>query len=258
MIIEELQAGGWALPKLLPAFEGALSSRLDSPKASEWPIFLKSAVYYKIINSSEITEAVKAHTAINCLGIKFNSKLISGAIPGNKPLPFSERTNVESEKIWFRLNNYNQSLGKLFSNTITNILIVDGCDFKAASTPLIYGCLVVTMDWFNLSEHELALSATHELAHQELFLINTTDRLVAAGGDKVLKYAPLQKTDRPTIGRLHAAHALYRMIKFQESIDHDSSHNKRLLKQTCLTLESNELTVLAKQMIEKVYSQCFI
>ncbi len=256
MIIGELQAGRWVIPRLIGVFEQALVSRLDPSIASEWPLFIKTAAYYRILDDLELKFNVEFQTSINGLSIDVNNKFTRASVPGYEPLPQTQVSKIEVDRIWTCLVEYDRSLSEIFNSTITNTLVVSGCSFKAASSPLIFGCLIASQALMKVSKEELALSLVHELAHHELFLINTTDRLVAAEGDQNFKYAPLQKKNRPTIGRLHSAHVLYRMIQFQESIEINADKNKQLLEQTCQTLKSDELTQLANMMIEKVYSQC--
>jgi hypothetical protein len=91
------------------------------------------------------------------------------------------------------------------------------------------------------------------LAHQELFLVNLVDRLVNSSSDYALAHAPLQGTERPPIGRLHSAHALFRMRGLQKRAGWAHAETDRLLAETCRSFTGDDLTPLAEEIVAKVY-----
>ena len=100
----------------------------------------------------------------------------------------------------------------------------------------------------------LAISIIHELAHQELFLINLVDRLIRSDVDFRLAHAPYQNKPRPPIGRFHSAHALFRMIQLEESISPESAERHQLLlAQTVETFLPNEVTDYGRTILNEVY-----
>lgn len=255
MLIKELQAGQWLLPKILTLFENALNSRIGFQN-SKLPNFLKTAINYKLINTDDIVTTVENQTAINDRNINLNQKLIDAIIPGYSTLVLTDNQQKEIKNIWSLLNSINPDLNDLFGKTITNILMVESKSFNAASSPLAFGCLFLSTNWIKLNNQEKALSLVHELAHHELFLINTIDRLVRHAENQEFKYSPLPKKMRPTIGRLHASHALFRLVTFKESIGKNSEQERRQLHETCSSFNIEELTVFSERLIKEVYMKC--
>ncbi len=96
---------------------------------------------------------------------------------------------------------------------------------------------------------ELAVSVVHEMAHQELFLVNLLDRLVNEPWDYNQVHAPFQGMKRPPIGRLHSMWALYRMVQFQRSIGDINQKHQVLLQQNVEAFEDQELTSFAKTLV---------
>jgi hypothetical protein len=129
---------------------------------------------------------------------------------------------------------------------IRQIVIYGGAKWIAASHPHYAGSLFIHED--EIREESLAESIVHELAHQELFCLNLIDRLVLPAADYEYVYAPFQKRERPTIGRLHAAHSLYRSGQFSKE-----AAATDFLKQTLATLDRKNLTELGGVLVEKCY-----
>ncbi len=124
-------------------------------------------------------------------------------------------------------------------------------DFRSASHPHYFGTLYLKR--VN-DPRALAVSLVHELAHQELFLINLVDRLILSESDYKLAHAPYQGKSRPPIGRLHSAHALYRMISLERRILPDSAgKHEAVLKDTVATFGRDELTNFGWRMVHEVY-----
>ena len=100
----------------------------------------------------------------------------------------------------------------------------------------------------------MALSLVHELGHQELFLLNLVDRLIQASSDYTLAHAPYQGKLRPPIGRLHSAHALFRMIQFENGSNSSrQQRHQRLLNETIETFAESETTPFAWKLLHEVY-----
>lgn len=87
---------------------------------------------------------------------------------------------------------------------ISSYLLVENVSFRSASSPHAFGCIFFGESMNRLDYKNLAISLVHEMAHQELFLINLLDRLVEENADYSLAHAPFQGIVRPPIGRLHS------------------------------------------------------
>ncbi|MBI4237830.1 MAG: hypothetical protein HY696_05360 [Deltaproteobacteria bacterium] len=123
--------------------------------------------------------------------------------------------------------------------------------FRSASHPHYLGCIFLRL---NRSPEETALSLAHELAHQELFLLNLVDRLIVAAADYRLVHAPFQGRERPSIGRLHSAHALFRMVDHENATaDPRRPRHVDLLQATIDTFQPGDLTALGRRLVYEVY-----
>lgn len=123
--------------------------------------------------------------------------------------------------------------------------------FKSASHPHYFGTLFLAVADDPVS---VAISLVHEMAHQELFLINLVDRLVNATSDFNLVHAPYQGKTRPPIGRIHSAHALFRMIQLEVELGlNRAAQHAELLDTTVATFSEEELTPFARKLVNEVY-----
>lgn len=106
----------------------------------------------------------------------------------------------------------------------------------------------------NVSSGSLSVTLVHEFAHQELFLLNFFDPLVSASGINDERHSPFQGKARPTIGRLHAAHALFRMTQFIDQASWPlAPDTARDLLGVTDTLEDGLLTELGQRLLNEVY-----
>jgi hypothetical protein len=136
-------------------------------------------------------------------------------------------------------------------NLIDTFVVLDTDGFRSASHPHFIGALFIKIQ---NSPMLLATSIIHELAHQELFLINFIDRLVNVKFDYNEIHSPFQNRPRPPIGRLHSAHAIFRMLQFDIQADLNNQQKyKDLLENTILTFNEDELTSFSWSLIHEVY-----
>lgn len=148
----------------------------------------------------------------------------------------------------------NAQLGSL-NNFLEYALFLDRVQFRGASHPHFLGSLFLHISPSD-SIFDFLVSLIHESAHQELFLINFTDRLVNEKYDFNLIHAPYQNKARPPIGRLHSLHALFRMIQFVVNFD---PHNEKLpffiskFNQNINSFALNELTEFGAFLKREVY-----
>jgi HEXXH motif-containing protein len=83
--------------------------------------------------------------------------------------------------------------------------------FSSTSDPKLFGLIHIDRGFFaERSAAELATAILHESGHHALFVASASAKMIAT--PEKLLYSPLRKENRPAIGVLHAAVALYRMI----------------------------------------------
>jgi hypothetical protein len=261
-LINRLQEQFWLFDDLLGPFLSQLES---SPRLSflenphQLPGFIKTISYYKVIDESSILAAIATGAFLDRVPATKEAQAawqsFAERLPG-QPQGLARLSSVQQETLqssWNKLHELDSTSGQQFSKAITNIIPLETTGFAAASAPHFFGCIFVTPEWLELSAPEQMLSLVHEMAHQELFLVNLVDRLVNSSADYSLVHAPLQGKARPPIGRLHAAHALYRMVQFQTKLGWDCEENQMNLKATCKSFLETELTPFAIRLIENVY-----
>lgn len=109
----------------------------------------------------------------------------------------------------------------------------------------------------DVSAASLAVTIVHEFAHQELFLINAVDPLVSEQGVTDVRFSPFQKKPRPVLGRLHAAHALFRMAEFIGQAGWPASVSTAgELSGVIDTLSPDLLTPFGADIVDMVYRPC--
>jgi hypothetical protein len=202
---------------------------------------------------------------------------------GGKPLPSLPVELVDSDVLWERelwegavkeLVGQNACLGiagqkemTALTEEITKAMPALGSAFEfipqivlfkesgwiAASQPHFAGSIFLRQSV--LETESLTEIIVHELAHQELFCLNLADRLVNPSADHKYVYAPFQKRDRPTIGRIHAAHSLYRACQFSQVVGDEGTATRMagFLTKTLETLDSQDFTEFGNFLIEQCY-----
>lgn len=141
-------------------------------------------------------------------------------------------------------------LADLVDEAVELFIKVDNVSFRSASHPHILGVIFLGNRIYELSEKQLAVSIIHELAHQELFLLNLMDRLVVKDFDHNEIHAPFQDRKRPPIGRLHSLWALNRMVKFEFKAGLDWTRHYKTLLENCKAFEEGELTTVGKLLVK--------
>jgi HEXXH motif-containing protein len=139
---------------------------------------------------------------------------------------------------------------------IQRVVVVQGEageDGVAGSSPRFLGCILVPAKYFERPAAALAGELVHEMAHQELFVLNAFDRLVQPSADNVMRYSIFAGVRRPTIGRLHAAHAIFRMIQVARATEQGSRLLRGQLRLTTRTFRSDDLTPFAQRVVRDVY-----
>jgi HEXXH motif-containing protein len=140
---------------------------------------------------------------------------------------------------------------------VQRILLVQGA-LLSGSSPRFFGCILMPVERFDRSAAMLAGDLVHELAHQELFLLNAYDRLVQPAGDNVWRFSIFAGVRRPTMGRLHAAHAIFRMIQVARAANERSLLLRGQLWKTARSFRQGELTPLGEAIVHEVYRAAYL
>lgn len=258
--IEQIGALNWVFDMLVPGFEFALKKRI---------LASRPAVTDEVLSTQDITQLallayrpeLTSNSVVNrpfglfldpCL---FPESSVLGLMAeqtysGGCPSSFSlyERQLItdahrliaqKCPDVWGYLKKY-----------VRHYMKVANVPYRSASWPHSFGCIFVGESALQRSPVDLSISLIHELAHQELFLVNLVDRLVTSNADYNLVHAPFQGRARPPIGRLHSFYALFRMIHFVEKMDLSGEAYANYLNETYKTFEEEELTPFAKKLVD--------
>lgn len=172
-----------------------------------------------------------------------------GALHAFDDNSITERLHIACEKI----KRHWPAAYQNFRKSVPYICPIKNTTFCSTSTPKHFGVLFINSDQID-DDEELEITLIHEMAHQELFLINTRDPLINPRYKHHMLHAKFQGYNRPPIGRLHSTHALFRMLqyariirsKYQDAIVRDFSEAMN-------TLLHEELSDFGQQLYDEVY-----
>lgn len=257
-----LISGQWVLPHLFPLFRETLRDSLAEAVPATLPTAYLSSLYYwgrmpEVENSPHAigpfsTELISKHDRsapfwADALKITVDEKATLASV-----LPCEYVPLLKS------LHSLNTPAYRPILEWLSPFVFFDSSDWLASSQPHMAGAIFLNRSL--LGSDALTETLIHEMAHQELFCLNLIDRLVKPHADNQLTYAPFQKTERPAIGRLHAAHSLYRTCQFHAALAaQDSLQAKRFaeashsLTATVATLSPSDFTPLGNLLIQQCY-----
>ncbi len=249
-IKERLQQGGWTFDLIWPAFRQSLEKKI-SQKGLPFPFL--TANYYRQLEIPKNWEPKIKENPFCVIdssvgeGVPFWNVACEVVFKGTKLGTFPKGAEVQIRHALSEIELAFPTLKKDFE-TYSNCLVVyqgeDRAKYDSGSQPHFAGALF--MHERTLLSPTLSWSLVHEMAHQELFGLNLADRLVTEVGDDHWEFAPFQKESRPTLGRFHAAFALYRTIQLNEKIGKSTAEEKQLLLQTLSTFRDGDLTYLGE------------
>lgn len=227
-LIENLKSGEWVIEMIAPSF-----LRKIPKKFSDYSLDIYS--YYNQVRDLDINKVFER---------ELRDKLKNSNIElKNKSYPLD---------ISFFLKTENEEINNLVDKYFKYVCIVSGVDFMGASHPQLWGKIILNIKLLTMEKNVIVNSIVHEMAHQELFLLNLVDRLVLKQFDNNLEFAPYQNMSRPPIGRLHSCHALYRMLQYKYSTSKNELMSK--FKKNIENLHEYELTQFSKGLIDEVYN----
>jgi len=212
-IISNFKNQEWSFDTLFPDFDLSLKRHSDKSYITS-----RCADYYlNIENDISINKPKQAPYIITksdgCSFWEIALEIISSE---NSDLSLAEFKPEYIERVQKTLVSIKKNNPKIIGylvDYVPFILIVKRNKALSLSTPHLFGAIILSENLF-YSKEDLEITLVHELAHQELFLINLIDSLISEKFLSNMKYAPFQKKDRPPLGRLHASHALFRMTEY--------------------------------------------
>lgn len=251
-VLNELESGSWTLQSIAPSFRRRLAA------TSKMNPFSKSITEYCMSFYGE-TSVDQISCPFECQPIdprnlsKKATFLIENVIAeygGSRIICFETAVEENLREALKLIENSNINLASLTKEILSGFIRIENVNFRSASHPHVFGLILIGDGVKQQNSSQMAVSIVHELAHQELFLVNLLDRLVNQPFDYHEVHAPFQGVKRPPIGRLHSLWALYRMVQFQNEIGEVNQKYKSLLKQNLEAFEEQELTNFAKKLVE--------
>jgi hypothetical protein len=260
-ILDQLRSGRWVTEEIAEEFRISLVSRvkhlgLNSTETLPLP-FLAAIAYRRA--SSEPRECGVGPQRIEAVGdgsvewVEFWTAAVGNIHQRARFSPANESDRQRLSEAMTTISKYAPATATEVNKRISYVCPFSSEEFRSASHPHYFGAIFARLD---RTPQDLALSIVHEMAHQELFLLNLLDRLVNAPFDYHLVHAPYQERDRPPIGRLHSAHALFRMVQFERECGSPFlERHRRILGDTANAFLSQELTGFSKELVDAVYRE---
>ncbi len=244
----------WVTDSILPEFVLALKKFAPENTVSD-PTVLALFKYQpdllRELNQSDLVQ-IASVLPLN-IGTSANQMLVQKLSRGD--CQYSTITNPQREfELFSESVSFLQKNSPDFATEVKAVLrhfikVSSHQKFAAASHPHVWGTIIISDHFLEMTPAERSLSLVHESAHQELFLINLLDRLVAKESEFALVHAPFQGKERPPIARLHAAHVLYRMCQYNKQLGENYLQDIMMLRQTLETFGQNDLTDFAQKAL---------
>lgn len=252
-VIACLTENKWCFETVAPSFRNTLSKQTINVDARKSITELCLAHYSKIRPTEiEIVRIEESGTALqlNIQTAGTIQKIMSIDHPKSELGIFSSDESIKLKNASDFVKHFDMELAHILSKNEIVFLRLLNTNFRSASHPHIFGAIIIGDKISSQNDNQLATSLVHELAHQELFLVNLIDRLVNKVFDNNEIHAPLQGRNRPPIGRLHSLWALHRMIQFLKISGQDFRELKPILKENLNAFEKKELTEFGAMLVE--------
>lgn len=252
-ILSELEEGHWTLKSIAPSFRRRLKAETNT-QLQETSISEMCMGFYGKVSPQQIVipnfkkELDVPRTSTDAR--ELIEKTFVSDYPGSGLAAFETEISEKLQAALSLIKTKDVCLSLLLNELIAAFVRVKSVNFRSASHPQIFGLILIGDGASELTAKQLAVSVVHELAHQELFLINLLDRLVNQPFDYNEVHAPFQGTKRPPIGRLHSMWALYRMVQFQKIQNEVDYKYRELLVKNVEAFEDQELTPFGKKLVE--------
>lgn len=252
-IQNNLEIGNWVVGGISDHLKSQLSKSQPSTEI-EPGLTSRSLAYYKRLNLLDVR--ITSNTkGIDDLSISTVAKsaidgILEKEVSGSKlSTEFSPSERIQIKSALRLIFETDRSVAQLLAELVQAFLKAENVHFRSASHPHLMGSIILSSKAMLQDSKQLAVSIVHELAHQELYMLNLLDRLVVQAFDHNEIHAPFQGRKRPPIGRLHSMWALHRMVQFEKKIGVEYQRHALLLKQNCQAFEPQELTEFAKVLV---------
>lgn len=252
-VFNRLENGEWVIDEILARFEKKLQIILRA-RTSEFTTAELCLSYYSKINLSDGLRLRSNSFGLYDLSFddnarKYIAEILLKSFP-NAKFDFFSDEDITKIKGAILLVKKIQNLRSADRARLFEIYIkIRNVNFRSASHPHLFGVMLIGEGIKDFTPEQISISIIHELAHQELFLINLLDRLVKQEFDYHEIHAPFQGVKRPPLGRIHSLWALYRMIRFQKGLGIPNSKHEDLLRQNIKAFDNDELTDFGKHIL---------
>lgn len=262
LALDTIESGGWTFDELAPRFRSALLRRVvDAQEGQLAEVERRSLMTLTLL-------AYEPSISRAWRGLDENSKFLP--LPSDKESvvvasKLAEKVSLggapsaltsEDKNLIVRAESFLKDVAPhtfaLKERWVRSYMKLENVGFRSGSHPHAFGCIFFGTRIREFTEKEVAVSIVHEMAHQELFLLNLLDRLVESEADFKLVHAPFQGIVRPTIGRLHSLYALYRMVEFEQQASLSSDRHADLLYATAETFTPGDLTEYGAKLVAAI------
>ncbi len=253
LIQNQLEMGNWVVGGISDHLKLQLSKHHSTVELDPG-LTSRSLAYYKRLNLTDVTiqsvtkgidDLALSNIAKSAINSILEREVRGAQISAGFSIP--EREHL---KLAFRFIRENDNpLSLLLNKLIETFFKAENVHFRSASHPHLMGSIILSAKAIEQTTDQLAVSIIHEMAHQELYMLNLIDRLVVRKFDYNEIHAPFQGRNRPPIGRLHSMWALHRMLQFERKIGVNLEKHANLLKQNCKAFEVKELTEFGKILV---------
>lgn len=247
-ILDNLSSGSWSILEILNPFELALKKRLLTKGYShESLLFLKTLKAFTDFQISD-NQFLLTDRVLTSMPSSMANFFTERSIPGIFRPVLSEEVDLATKSL-ASLKELYPTENALFDLFPSAFIFLKNADFYGASHPHILGAIILGEKFCQGQVFDATLSIIHEMGHQELFLINTLDRVVVQEFDFNMIHAPFQGRERPPIARMHSLFALYRMVQLERKSGIYQSANSELMKENLTSFSSGELTDFGSSMV---------
>lgn len=262
--LKTIETGAWTFDVLAPRFRSALVGRILSAQDGRGESLENRSLMELTLRAYE-PRIVRSWQGFKNQGrfldrasgddLTVQALIAEKVFGGGTPSSFSSSDLTLISQAEAYLRQASPTVASLKDRWAPSFMKLANVGFRSGSHPHAFGCIFFGDRISEFSVPEVATSIVHELAHQELFLLNLVDRLVESDADFKLVHAPFQGTKRPTIGRLHSLYALFRMVEFQRALGLLSTRHSDMLLATSQTFDPRDLTEYGERLVNAVVAR---
>ena len=258
--IVQALTGGWSFTATRPAFDALLQGRIAQITDSDIDPSAQPLVAFEGLSIDDA--GAFAQTTVR---LPDGPRLVDqDADAGANALvqavqkrhEAAEISSGQAERLQAGLRYMHRADPKTHGEICQNLLAVaflSGISSSSFTIARLIG-FVFLSDRADLDDEDIALLLIHEIAHTELNLITLFDDLFTPDSLNTEAFAPFQQKMRNPVGRIHAAHAVYRMLQFAQR--DGSKHIDGLrddLSATLKTFDDVDTTDVGRALISRLY-----